>query len=97
VAGIGVNAKSETMLKAIVGMADALGHEVIAEGIETPEQLHFLARIGCDQVQGYLLGRPMPAEELSAWSAAEISNPVGAMVHALDDSLAASLTVAINA
>jgi EAL domain-containing protein (putative c-di-GMP-specific phosphodiesterase class I) len=40
---------------------DKFGFEVVAEGVETPEQLAGLRSIGCDFFQGYLLGRPMPA------------------------------------
>lgn len=47
----------------IVEMAHALGLSVIAEGVETSEQLQFLKGIGCDEVQGYLLSRPVPAED----------------------------------
>ncbi|MCB2014628.1 MAG: EAL domain-containing protein [Sphingobium sp.] len=98
VAGIGVNAKSETMLKAIVGMARALGHNVIAEGIETAEQLHFLARIGCDQLQGFMLGKPMPAAEVDSWSIDEIVDPVGAIIDNLGDRIhGAEPPVAIRA
>ncbi len=49
----------------IVEMAHSLGMKVIAEGVERQEQLTFLKSLGCDEVQGYLLGTPLPAEELS--------------------------------
>jgi len=49
-----------TIVKAIVAMARALGIAITAEGVETPEQLEFVRGIGCDTVQGYLLGRPQP-------------------------------------
>ena len=44
-------------------MCNALGMEVIAEGVETEEQRAFLARNGCYTYQGYLFGKPMPIEE----------------------------------
>lgn len=47
---------------AIVAMAHAMGLNVIAEGVENPEQLSFLTRVGCDEVQGFLFSRPVPAE-----------------------------------
>ena len=47
----------------ILAMAKGLGLEVVAEGVETAPQLHFLRDHGCDLYQGYLLGRPVPAEE----------------------------------
>ncbi|HEU0264336.1 MAG TPA: EAL domain-containing protein, partial [Geobacterales bacterium] len=50
--------------EAIIGLAHALRLRVIAEGVETMEQLTFLRERGCNEVQGYLTGRPMPAEEL---------------------------------
>jgi diguanylate cyclase (GGDEF)-like protein len=48
----------------IIAMAHSLKLTVVAEGVETPEQAEFLKAQGCDQVQGYLYGRPMPAGEL---------------------------------
>lgn len=48
------------IIQAIVDLADARGIVVTAEGVETAEQAEWLARIGCDALQGYLLSRPMP-------------------------------------
>ena len=45
-------------------MAHSLGLSVIAEGVETAEQLRILGSMGCDEVQGFLLGRPMTQAEL---------------------------------
>jgi EAL domain-containing protein (putative c-di-GMP-specific phosphodiesterase class I) len=58
------NPKNEALIKAIIGMAHSLGLEVVAEGVETAEQLQFLRTQMCDQVQGYLFSRPIPAEDL---------------------------------
>jgi diguanylate cyclase (GGDEF)-like protein len=54
------------IVAAIVAMGHGLGHRVVAEGVETPAQLTFLGRHRCDQIQGYILARPMPAGELEA-------------------------------
>lgn len=43
-------------------MAESLGITKVAEGVETFEKLEILKQMGCDQVQGYLLGRPVPAD-----------------------------------
>jgi diguanylate cyclase (GGDEF)-like protein/PAS domain S-box-containing protein len=51
---------------AIIAMAHCLGLEVIAEGVETEEQLKFLRMYGCNEVQGYLLGRPVSADAFLA-------------------------------
>ena len=47
-----------------LAMARGLGMPVIAEGVETIEQLEWLRRAGCDMVQGYYYSRPVPAEEI---------------------------------
>jgi EAL domain-containing protein (putative c-di-GMP-specific phosphodiesterase class I) len=48
-------------------MVQGVGRPVIAEGVETPEQLKILRQLGCDWAQGFLIGRPMPAAVLDAW------------------------------
>jgi EAL domain-containing protein (putative c-di-GMP-specific phosphodiesterase class I) len=49
----------------IISLARGLGLEVVAEGVETKEELEFLRRHGCDQIQGYLFSRAIPADQLS--------------------------------
>jgi EAL domain-containing protein (putative c-di-GMP-specific phosphodiesterase class I) len=56
-----------TVVSAIIAMAHRLGIRVVAEGVETQQQLECLNALQCDQVQGYLLGRPMPADEATEW------------------------------
>ena len=51
---------------AIVGMSKQLKHNVIAEGVETTDQLVFLKGLGCDEIQGYLFSPPVPAETFAA-------------------------------
>ncbi|WP_409272462.1 putative bifunctional diguanylate cyclase/phosphodiesterase [Pseudomonas sp. KCJK9111] len=52
------------IVSAIVALGRALGLRIVAEGVETSGQQAFLTRLGCDALQGYLLGRPVPAEQL---------------------------------
>jgi len=54
---------SRALIKAIVSMADSLGMQVIAEGIENEVQKSFLRSIGCTRIQGFLMSRPKPASE----------------------------------
>jgi diguanylate cyclase (GGDEF)-like protein len=55
----------DPLLAGIIGMAHGMGLRVVGEGVETREQLSMLERLGCDEAQGYLLGRPMPVERAS--------------------------------
>lgn len=52
-----------SLVRGIIGLARDFGARVVAEGVETVEQLHALYELGCDEIQGYLLARPMPAPE----------------------------------
>ncbi|EMR07069.1 Cyclic di-GMP phosphodiesterase Gmr [Bhargavaea cecembensis DSE10] len=63
VSGIGMISKSEAILKSIVSLAEGLDCDVIAEGVETAEQLQFLLDIGCRGVQGYYFDAPLPPRE----------------------------------
>nr|WP_225777500.1 EAL domain-containing protein [Pseudomonas sp. Marseille-Q3773] len=51
------------IVSAIVALGQALGLRIVAEGVETDKQQAFLTRLGCDSLQGYLLGQPVPAEQ----------------------------------
>jgi diguanylate cyclase (GGDEF)-like protein len=63
VRNIGTKSTDAVIVQTIVGMANNLGMEVIAEGVETQEQRDFLAKVGCLFYQGYLFGKPVPLEE----------------------------------
>jgi diguanylate cyclase (GGDEF)-like protein/PAS domain S-box-containing protein len=62
---IELNKKNETLITGIISMARSMGLEVVAEGVERDEQLSFLRSQLCDQVQGFLISRPVPGAELS--------------------------------
>ncbi|MDQ8037488.1 MAG: EAL domain-containing protein [Pedobacter sp.] len=62
---IGNNPDDEAITRAIIAMAHSMNMEVVAEGVETEAHLEFLRREKCDYIQGYLLSRPVPDEELS--------------------------------
>ncbi len=70
------NARASSLCQSIVGMSKGLGLEIVAEGIETDEQLSFLRGIGCDYAQGYLLGRPGSPKALTG-EEEEPSNAAG--------------------
>lgn len=58
------NSDDRAIVSAIIGMAQNLGLQVVAEGVETPEQARFMRDKGCDFAQGYYFGRPMTAADL---------------------------------
>jgi EAL domain-containing protein (putative c-di-GMP-specific phosphodiesterase class I) len=64
VAGMGINADDDAIVASIITLAAAVGAVCIAEGVETPHQHAALVALGCDYAQGYLFGRPVPAEGL---------------------------------
>ena len=58
------DADDAAIVSAVVGMAHTLKLRVVAEGVETEEQMRFLMDEGCDRVQGWLYSRPLPADQL---------------------------------
>jgi EAL domain-containing protein (putative c-di-GMP-specific phosphodiesterase class I) len=55
------------VLAAIVALTRTLGIRSVAEGVETPEHLQLVREAGCDLAQGWLLGQPMPADQVLGW------------------------------
>jgi len=59
------------IVEAVIKMGQTLGIRVVAEGVENEQQLDFLRYRGCEEMQGYFLGRPMPAGMLQEWLLAQ--------------------------
>ena len=66
ISNLGHNKQSATIVRAVIGLARGLELPVLAEGVETKEQLAFLEKESCDEIQGYLIGRPLPIEDYTA-------------------------------
>lgn len=61
------DAEDAAIATAIIAMGHSLHMKVVAEGVETMAQAEFLHGLGCDEIQGYLISRPLPADQLLAW------------------------------
>jgi EAL domain-containing protein (putative c-di-GMP-specific phosphodiesterase class I) len=64
VGGMEEREENRKLVHAMINLAHNLNLEVVAEGVETTEQLDLLRGFGCDQVQGYLISKPLPLMEL---------------------------------
>ena len=64
IADMGRSSNDRSIVQAIINLGRSMGLEVTAEGVETPDQMALLEQDRCDEVQGYLLSRPLPAEVL---------------------------------
>jgi EAL domain-containing protein (putative c-di-GMP-specific phosphodiesterase class I) len=58
--------QAATIIRAVIGLARGLQLPVLAEGVETNEQLAFLLKESCDEIQGFLVGRPLPIDDYAA-------------------------------
>jgi diguanylate cyclase (GGDEF)-like protein len=66
----------QALVTSIIALGHSLGLKLVAEGVETDRQAEILRRQGCDFGQGYLFGRPVPADEYVAWHSARVAeNP----------------------
>ncbi|MGA2994122.1 sensor domain-containing protein [Bradyrhizobium sp.] len=66
VMNLGRTPQSAAIVRAVIGLGHGLEMSIVAEGVETQEQLTFLAEQGCDAVQGYFIGKPFPIEQYDA-------------------------------
>jgi EAL domain-containing protein (putative c-di-GMP-specific phosphodiesterase class I) len=66
IANLDRNAQAAAIVRAVIGLGRGLNLPVVAEGVETEGQLEFLTRETCDEIQGYLIGRPGPIEDFAA-------------------------------
>jgi EAL domain-containing protein (putative c-di-GMP-specific phosphodiesterase class I) len=63
---VATNPDDTTIVDAIISMAHSLRLKAIAEGVETEEQAEILRRLNCDEMQGFLFSKPLPADQLTA-------------------------------
>ena len=74
------NQQAATIVRAVLGLGKGLGLPVIAEGVETNDELRFLQEESCDEVQGYLLGRPAAIGSFRQYTHLDASLPQAALM-----------------
>jgi len=79
VIGMTSNESSATIVRATVELGHGLGYAVVAEGVENAETRQRLAALGCDAIQGFLIARPMPADQTAEWIGRALMPSPGAL------------------
>lgn len=72
---VNTDVQAAAIVRSVLGLGRGLGMPVLAEGVETEEQLNFLAGEDCDGAQGYLLGRPAPIEHFESSLSKRLDEP----------------------
>jgi Amt family ammonium transporter len=72
VSALGTEETADAIVRTIIDLGSGLGMRVVAEGVETVDQARYLSVAGCDELQGYLLGRPQPVDSIASDVSAEI-------------------------
>lgn len=72
VSALGTEETADAIVRTIIDLGSGLGMRVVAEGVETVDQARYLSIAGCDELQGYLLGRPQPVDSIASDVSAEI-------------------------
>ncbi len=67
ISAIDTGVRTRAVVGSVIGMSHALGLRVVAEGVECMGQMELLRQLGCDEVQGYFVSRPLPADEITAF------------------------------
>ena len=71
------NRVNQAIVNAVTTLAHTIGMHVVAEGIETVEQRDAVIRLGCDEVQGYLVSAAIPADAATSWLQQRVPHAVG--------------------
>lgn len=82
VAGMLTDPAEAAVVRSTIALGHELGKKVVAEQVEDVEQLRMLARLGCDGVQGYLLGEPVPSATMSSWLESRLHADLDALLPA---------------
>ena len=92
VQGLTEHGSDRSLVRTIVAMAQSLGLDLVAEGVEEVAQLRALGELGCDRAQGFLISRPMPVEAVPSTVRAIVEAPVTGVFDTRRSPMTASTT-----